>query len=207
MTMNKIIHARPLTAMPRFAVAYNTAPKRIVMSPNHDNGLGRGSPRTKVSKKAHGMGTNDRITMNVSTFEVATTTIPAVIVTKNMPAAGKKCKRRSRSNASTSITPALPSARVTMAAAANCKNMRVHTKGNCFTAHLFTTTKPEEQSACPQTSSNTEDRATPVPFTSGCGGPTLAVRVSILPPSSTSNDTSAELRNGMARSPSVCCNS
>mmetsp|Transcript_52071 Transcript_52071/g.169118 ORF Transcript_52071/g.169118 Transcript_52071/m.169118 type:complete len:413 (-) Transcript_52071:25-1263(-) len=105
----------------------------------------------EASSKAHGMGTTERMTMNVSTLEEETTALPTVMVMKNMPAAGKNLINLLMSSASTSMSPSLPARYVTTAAKRNCSVVSVQTKGNSFSAHLLMTSKQEAQRAWPST--------------------------------------------------------
>merc|ERR1719215_602733 len=61
----------------------------MVPRPSQDLIGGTGSFSARVSIMQVGMGTEERITMKVSTLEVITTAFPAVMVMKNIPAAGK----------------------------------------------------------------------------------------------------------------------
>mmetsp|Transcript_80892 Transcript_80892/g.210784 ORF Transcript_80892/g.210784 Transcript_80892/m.210784 type:complete len:329 (+) Transcript_80892:767-1753(+) len=127
------------------------APNKIVAKPNHERGAGQGSPSTSASTMALGMGTTDRMTMKVSTLDTPTTALPAVMVTKNMPAAGKNLINFPMSSASTSMIPSLPATNVTLAAKTNCTVANVQTYGKRFRAHLFTTSSEAAQVAWPAT--------------------------------------------------------
>mmetsp|Transcript_67756 Transcript_67756/g.207620 ORF Transcript_67756/g.207620 Transcript_67756/m.207620 type:complete len:209 (+) Transcript_67756:397-1023(+) len=156
-TRYRSTHATEPTSRPWFARQKPTAPRSTMAKPAQERAGGYGSFRTSASKIAQGIGTTDRITMNVSTLEALTTALPAVIVMKNMPAAGKNCLRRSHSSGSTSSKPTRPAAQVTAAANVNCNVVRVHTKGNSLSAHLLMTSKHEAQVAWPRTSISARD--------------------------------------------------
>lgn len=93
------------------------------------------------------MGTMDLITMKVSTFEAPTTAFPAVMVTKNIPAAGKKLTNFFQSNESTSTAPNLPSTKVVKDAKTNWTVASVQTYGKRMSAHLLITNKLAAQIA------------------------------------------------------------
>mmetsp|Transcript_106980 Transcript_106980/g.301313 ORF Transcript_106980/g.301313 Transcript_106980/m.301313 type:complete len:306 (-) Transcript_106980:1-918(-) len=123
--------------------------------PTQEAGLGHGSPNARLSKKAQGIGTSDRMTMKVSTLECFTTALPAVMVMKNMPAAGPKETNFFHSSRSTSMVPMTPASHTSSAAGRNWSVVSTQTKGKACSAHLFTTSSNEAEMAWPHTRSVT----------------------------------------------------
>mmetsp|Transcript_654 Transcript_654/g.1314 ORF Transcript_654/g.1314 Transcript_654/m.1314 type:complete len:207 (-) Transcript_654:67-687(-) len=165
-TRNRTAQGSPVTVRAGVAdcMVNPTAPARITPRNTQDLSFGHASPQTAASSSAHGIGTIDRMTMNVSTPVARITALPDAQVITNIAAAGKKATARSPSRGGQDRGSRKVVHRAKTAEQKNWRVVRSHRYPPLswlaavkeLSAHLLTTTIPATEVACPATKKATQ---------------------------------------------------